>query len=83
MTGLKDSFTANRYPFNEIYNDWNLRVSWYRIGKTRKDFTLQLNLIADPHRIGRIWLRRHHGKLGFQDSARRCPLQRLQRQERA
>ena len=45
---IERRFYRQQISIQRNLHDWNLRVSWYRIGKTRKDFTLQLNLIADP-----------------------------------
>ena len=45
---IEREFYRQQISIQRNLHDWNLRLSWYRIGKTRKDFTLQLNLIADP-----------------------------------
>ena len=45
---IERQFYRQQISIQRNLHDWNLRLSWYRIGKTRKDFTLQLNLIADP-----------------------------------
>ena len=51
---IEREFYRQQISIQRDLHDWNLRLSWYRIGKTRKDFTLQLNLIAD-----------HTASLGF------------------
>ncbi|MDE0300242.1 MAG: peptidylprolyl isomerase [Candidatus Poribacteria bacterium] len=45
---IKRRFYRQRISIQRNLHDWNLRLSWYRIGNVRQDFTLQLNLIADP-----------------------------------
>ena len=53
---IERQFYRQRISIQRNLHDWNLRLSWYRIGikrsasanNVRQDFTLQLNLIADP-----------------------------------
>ena len=45
---IEREFYRQQISIQRNLHDWNLRLSWYRIGKVRQDFTLQLNLIADP-----------------------------------
>ena len=52
---IERQFYRQRISIQRNLHDWNLRLSWYRIGikrsatasNVRQDFTLQLNLIAD------------------------------------
>lgn len=53
---IERQFYRQQISIQRNLHDWNLRLSWYRIGikrsasanNVRQDFTLQLNLIADP-----------------------------------
>ena len=53
---IERQFYRQQISIQRNLHDWNLRISWYRIGikrsatasNVRQDFTLQLNLIADP-----------------------------------
>ena len=53
---IERQFYRQRISIQRNLHDWNLRLSWYRTGikrnppynNVRQDFTLQLNLIADP-----------------------------------
>ena len=48
---VRRDFYSQRLTVRRNLHDWDLRVSWYRIGygeSARKDFTFQINLIADP-----------------------------------
>ncbi|MCD6508405.1 peptidylprolyl isomerase [Candidatus Poribacteria bacterium] len=48
---VRREFYSQRLTIRRNLHDWDLRVSWYKIGygeSARKDFTFQINLIADP-----------------------------------
>ena len=45
---IKRRFYRQQISIQRNLHDWNMRLSWYRIGNVRQDFTLQLSLIADP-----------------------------------
>jgi len=47
---IKKEFYSQRITFRRNLHDWDLRITWRRTGtvKPRKDFTFQINLIADP-----------------------------------
>ncbi len=46
----QESWYSQTVTIRRNLHDWDLRISWRRIGiqNTRKDFTFQINLIADP-----------------------------------
>ena len=48
---VRKEFYSQRLTIMRNLHNWDLRVSWYKIGygeTARKDFTFQINLIADP-----------------------------------
>jgi parvulin-like peptidyl-prolyl isomerase len=49
---IEKEFYSQRVTLRRNLHDWDLRVSWYRTGLSKgyvsKDFTFQINLIADP-----------------------------------
>jgi parvulin-like peptidyl-prolyl isomerase len=48
---VRRDFYSQRLTLRRNLHDWDLRITWYRIGygeSMRKDFTFQINLIADP-----------------------------------
>jgi hypothetical protein len=48
---VKRDFYSQRLTIRRDLHDWDLRITWYRIGygeSRRRDFTFQINLKADP-----------------------------------
>ena len=53
---IEGQFYSQRISINRNLHDWNLRVSWSRVGikrdppfdTVRQDFTFQVNLIGEP-----------------------------------
>ncbi|RKY04471.1 hypothetical protein DRP77_03775 [Candidatus Poribacteria bacterium] len=48
---VRKDFYSQRLTLRRNLHDWDLRITWWRIGygaSLRKDFTFQINLIADP-----------------------------------